>query len=382
MLSEKKFQIFLLIYVLLAPLSYHLLPYMGIYGSDLSMQFYFHHCPAMAEHSANLFQLAGAMCNDINNTHYAYPVLIYRLFSFSRFFETAQSMYYFWSTLLVLTLLVSPWFWLRKRIGKFHFIYLGIGLLTILQAPSFYALERGGTDIAFLLPWILATYFALKDKWVPAGILMAIAALLKLYPVMAIMPIVLGLFLIDDKKNFFKLSVAIGLTVIIAFSLDWHLWKIFILEVLPSETKLNIGTNAIGHSLIGPFSKFFAYPVMLTFWFLFAKIFALKTSEMRKLAFAGVLAMSTYFNGHSFDYNLITAFPFLYLAFELYFDGESPYKGNKMIMWGIIILCLTLLGPANWIFSFHKYAIKTKLLLELVGFALIPTAILKFNKRL
>jgi hypothetical protein len=380
LLENKKFQIGLLIYLLLAPISYHLLPYMGFYGADVSMQYFYTHCSALAEHSANLFQLTGEMCNNANNSHYAYPVLIFRFFSFTKLFSNFELFYYFWTTLIALTIFVSPFVWLKKRNTK---VYLGIAALSLIQAPAFYAMERGGTDIAFLIPWMIATYFGLKDKWIISGIFMAIAAFLKLYPAMAITPILIGLFLDKNdqyKSKFFKCGITIAVVMVIVFSLDWHLWKVFLFDVLPIETKHHIGTNAIGHSLIGPFSKIFVYPIMVVLWVLYAKVFALKYSWNKKFAFAGVLAMSTYFNNHSFDYNLITALPFIYLCFELYFAKESPLKSNPIIMWAILILCFTILGPANYIFSFSKYIIRFKLLIELVAFFLIPIAILSNEK--
>lgn len=372
LLNEKRFQTGLFLYIILAPLSYHLLPFMGFYGSDLSMQYFYNNCPSLSASSVNLFQLTGAMCNDLHNAHYAYPVLIFRFFSFAKHFSNFEMFYYLWSGMMVLTILGLPFFWLKNRPGKWALVYGGIGIVSLLQAPSFFSLERGGTDITFLLSWMMAVYFGLKDKWSVAGIFMALAALFKLYPVMAIMPIMLGLFL-EDKSKFLKCGILIALTVLVAFSLDWHLWKTFIFDVLPLETKHHIGTNAIGHSLIGPFPKLFVYPVMIIFWLLYAKVFVFN----KKLALAGVLAMSTYFNGHSFDYNLITVFPFIYLCFELYFDKESPLRGNQLVMWGMIILCLTILGPANYLFSHFKYVIRIKLLLELIAFALVPLAILR-----
>lgn len=385
-LAQTRFQIGLLLYLLLAPISYHLLPFMGFYGSDLSMQYLYNTCTNLSAYSANLYQLTGLMCNDAHNLHYAYPVLIYRLFSFTKFFNHFGPFYYFWLGLTTLTIVISPLVWLNNRGTKFFLFCLGIGILSLIQAPSFFALERGGTDVIFLIPWMLAAYFGLKDKWSVAGVFMALAALLKLYPVMAITPILLGLFLEDKKKGqFFKCGFFIALTVAIVFALDWHLWKTFIFDILPNETKHHIGTNAIGHSLIGPFPKLFVYPVMAIFWILYARVFALKTTGYRKLAFSGALVMSTYFNGHSFDYNLITAYPFIYLCFELYLAKESPLKGNQQIMWGILILCFTLLGPANYIFGFFKFTIRIKLLIELLAFALIPLAILKTefpNKKL
>ena len=378
-LTERNFQIFLLTYFLLAPLSYHLLPFVGLYGTDLGMQYYYNKCALLSPNAENLFRLTGEMCSDPSNGRYAYPVLIFRLFSFANFFKSFQSLYYFWTALISITIISAPYLWMKKRNKKFWF-YLGIGIISLLQAPSFYALERGGTDITFLIPWIFATYFGLKEKWILAGVMMAIAALFKLYPVMALMPILLALFLDTSDKNkinFFKCGLAIGLTVLIIFLLDWHLWKTFVFEILPKETKYGIGTNAIGHSLIGPFPKFFVYLLMIVFWILYAKVFNLGHRSYKKLTFAGVLAMSTFYTSHSFDYNLITAFPFIYLCFELYFDSESPMKNNQQLMWSILLLSFTILGPGNYIFGAFHFIVRIKLLLELLAFLLVPLAILK-----
>jgi hypothetical protein len=336
---------------------------MGFYGSDLSMQYLYNNCTSLSANAANLYQLTGAMCNDLHNAYYAYPTLIFRFFSFSKLFSNFQTFYFLWAALITMTILSIPYGWLKKP--KWGYYILAI--LALIQAPTYYAIERGGTDITFLLSWMAATYFGLKNKWVPAGIFMAIAALFKLYPVMAIMPILLGLFFLD-KKKFFICGFSIAITVAVFFAFDWHLWKTFVFEILPHETKFHIGTNAIGHSLIGPFPKIFVYPLMFCFWYYYAKVF--KTHS--KLAFAAVLAMSTYFNGHSFDYNLITIFPFLFLCIELYWEEKNP-----LIMWGILILLLTIWGPANLIFSPFKFLIRIKLLLELLAFALVPFAILR-----
>lgn len=374
---QKNYQILIFIYILMAPLSYHLLPYMGVYGSDLLMQFYFNNCSALSHGANNLYDLAGSMCNDAHNLYYAYPVLIFRFFSYAKLFNLHESFYYIWCGAIILTLLFQPFIWLKNKGPKFYKYYFAFGLISLIQAPSFFALERGGTDIIFIIPWTMAMFFGLKDLWIFSGIFMAIAALLKIYPVMAIAPIIFGLFLTEKNKvNFLKCALAIIATVIIAFAFDWDLWKIFVFEILPREAKLTIGTNTIGHSLIGPFSKFFVYPLMIGFWILFARLFAIKNNHYKKIAFAGTLALSTYFNGHSFDYNLIAVFPFIYLSYELYLDSESPLKDNPQVMWAVILLSLTLLGPANIIFGQFKFTNKIKLLIEIFAYALIPINIL------
>jgi hypothetical protein len=277
-------------------------------------------------------------------------------------------------------MLALPFIWIKKKNYK---LFIAMGAISLFQAPTYFALERGGTDLTFLIPWIAATILGINNYWILAGIFMALAALLKVYPVMAIIPIILGLFIDSKDKyklSFLKCGFAMLFTLILVFSFDFNLWKIFILEILPRESKLTIGTNTIGHSLIGPFSKIFVYPVMLYFWYMLIKVFSIKTYNYKKFVFAMALAMSTYFTGHSFDYNLISVYPLIYVLIELYFDSESPIKNSQNLLWSIILLILTILGPSNYIFGFFKLTNKIKLLIELMAFCLIPITILR-NER-
>lgn len=375
----------LIAYLLLAPLSYKLLPYMGFYGADVSMQYNFHHCSLLENSSEKLYEVAGIDCNDPVNKYYAYPVLIYRFFSWAPFFTNFQSFYYFWTALLILTLLSLPFFWLKTPNLKLGLLYFSLACLSLVQANSYYALERGGTDITFLIAWMIASYFALKEKWFLSGSFMALAALLKLYPVMAIFPILLGLLFQEKEKiksAFFKTRlfyICLGLATTggLVLALDYQLWSTFIFKVLPHEAKFHIGTNAIGHSLIGPFPKAIVYIVMFGFWFVLAKIFAQNDLRMKRFALAGTLGLSTYFTNHSFDYNLITLFPLLYIAGEFYFDKEFNLKNSKYYTIGFLLIVVMALGPSNLLFSHFKFLIRIKLILQIVGLSLMSYAVFK-----
>lgn len=372
-------------YLLLAPLSYKLLPYMGFYGADVSMQYNFHHCSLLESSSEKLYEVAGIDCNDPVNKYYAYPVLIYRFFSWATLFTDFQNYYYFWSALIILTLLSLPFFWLKTPNLKSGLLYFSLACLSLIQANSYYALERGGTDITFLIAWMIASYFALKEKWFLSGSFMALAALLKLYPVMAIIPLLMGLFLQEKerlksaffKTRFFYICLGLASTGGLVLALDYQLWSTFIFKVLPHETKFHIGTNAIGHSLIGPFPKVIVYIVMFGFWFILAKIFAQNDLRMKRFALAGTLGLSTYFTNHSFDYNLITLFPLLYIIGELYFDNKLKLFNNKVFAWSFLILILTTLGPSNILFGTFKFLIRMKLILEISSLALICYSVFK-----
>lgn len=372
-------------YLLLAPLSYKLLPYMGFYGADLSMQYNYHHCSILQNDSSKLYDISGTMCQDNINTHYAYPVLIYRFFSWAPLFNNFSTFYSFWTSLIILTLLALPFFWLKKTSLKGKCLYLGFGIISLTQAVSYFALERGGTDITFLIAWMIATYFGLREKWFLSGAFMAFAALLKLYPVMAIIPILIGIF-IQEKANlkthffqnrFFYCSLGLGTIGILTLLLDKHLWEIFIFKILPNETKYHIGTNAIGHSLIGPFPKIVVYLVMLFFWLLYAKIFTHPDARMKRFAFAGTLGMSTYFTNHSFDYNLITLLPLIYIAGEFYFEKESPFRKNTSFSWSFALICLTAFGPSNLVFSPFHFLIRFKLIIQVTALGILAYTVWK-----
>lgn len=368
-----KFFIFLgATWSLLAFLSYALLPKMPIWGADVSMQYFFHKCINF-DPSKTIYAVSGNFCGDNINLFYAYPPIIFRFFSFSRLFNDYNNFYYFYVSLVFICIFSIP-FIMRKFFTNISISssFL-LSILLLFQAPSYYSLERGGTDIIFTIPWMFASIFFLQKKIAFAAILMCLSVLLKLYPAIAILCVTLSYIHFKKylSKDFCIYALSGGVSTVFFILVDFNLWKDFFTIALTKANSMPIGTNAISHSLVGPFNKFIVYALMFYFCFSFSKLIASKNNDLKALGLFTAIGFSTYFSNHSFDYNLVTIYPLIIFLIFSQIDDSNRLFRNKYLILSIALFILTIFGPSNLVFSAHKYTIKLKLLLQIISFQLI-----------
>jgi hypothetical protein len=211
----------------------------------------------------------------------------------------------------------------RVPIGRGWEIAVFCGLL-LLQYPMIFLLERGGTDVPPLFLWTLAALAFTADELVLCGVLAGIAGAYKLYPM--IPASIIGFALVRrDYRNWrvwqtgyarFGVGLCATFGIINWFYRDEA--RVYFKLRLPKFAAEFSAAATFGHSLVsyaGADHDLYPKFVLLLFFALWCFSAARAIALRPLLTFAATLAMSSYFAGTSYDYNLITTYPLLLLLF-------------------------------------------------------------------
>ncbi|MCB0329923.1 MAG: DUF2029 domain-containing protein, partial [Bdellovibrionales bacterium] len=297
--------------------AYTAIPFFRFLGMDFQNLHAFHHCT----HANAPYLLEGDVCNDVANRAMLYPPLLYWAFYWTRFFDF-QTAYYLQVALLSGSLLGSfVLLWLAFGASRYFLPKSPRGLLVAASLfwlllmgsmPFLFSLERGNTDSLVVLLWCGALYCFVSKRFFAWGAISAVAILFKLYPVFPSVVVGSGFLahlLFGRKHEYQSLFYAIcgGLIVaglVIGLTIESHF--IYFQQVLPLFADRNVGTNQYAHTVLSLES---VYPG-LSLWVRVGLVLAWCVLSFRRiltdapLVFAGGLAMSTFFSGTSYDYNL------------------------------------------------------------------------------
>jgi hypothetical protein len=215
----------------------------------------------------------------------------------------------------------------RKRIWT-------IWLLLLLQMPMAFAVERGNIDALVIPIFMGGAYFLATRRAKIAGLFFATACWMKVYPVVPSFVILAALFLDRESRKtaFFPL-----LSGFIAGGVGWAILLApdsfrYVFEVLPRFASEHGGYGASSHTLYRGWPSLFLKLPLLGLWTYFVNRF-LKRDLM--LALTGALAISTFFQNLSNDYNLITTYPFLFVLMH-----RCLRRGMGWADFGILLLTL------------------------------------------
>ncbi len=304
--------------------SYSAIPFYKFLGLDFHNLHAFHNC----EFASNPYSIPGNQCGDVSGRPMNYPPLLYWSYFWTRGLSFGSA-YVVFCVLLILSMIASFWLIMQssismKRESKTYTLkaYVFWGML-LGSMPFVFTFERGNSD-GFVVLIFCACMFAFSSKryflW---GVLSALAVLYKLYP--AIPCAILGMaFLLQMMRQkpgsmapIFKAAAgaALIIAILVLVLLEQH--QIYFTRVLPNFSKINTGINLFSHSIFGldvlhPYASLVARGSLLLCWFLFA---LRRMRQDPELSFSGTLAISTFFSGTSYDYNLVTVFPLLLTLF-------------------------------------------------------------------
>jgi hypothetical protein len=251
---------------------------------------------------------------------------------------------YIWSVAIVLGLGLAMAVWSRTvrpdMPDKRNWELPIFGCLLILQYPSAFALERGGTDLWPVLLCSLGAWLLVRGRVLLSGFFFGTATAYKLYPMFACLVIGVGLLLMwfrrrcKDELDW----LWFGLGALVAFVGCYLTFlqdsTLYFRDVLPRFSNEVSGPVVYTHSISN-----FVRPFKHLGWFIGVMVLALwswaaSCAFIRKdfaLALAGSLALSTYFAGVSFDYNLIGSYPLLLVLFM---------RARSLDRWGLFALAL------------------------------------------
>ncbi|MCB0336783.1 MAG: DUF2029 domain-containing protein, partial [Bdellovibrionales bacterium] len=302
-------------------LDYDSLPFWKTLGLDFHNIHAFHNC----EHRFAPYLIPGADCGDVLNRPMYYPPLLYWAY-----FWTAglsfESAYAIWVACLTFFMVGSffivrhlersaSWFSLESLVETILYVLL------LGTTPFIFALERGNTDCLVVFGISLCLWFFVKRRYFIWGALSAAMALFKLYPAIPCFLVFAG-FTVDAarEQKFIPIRNYLFGAGLLSFLVVVSLWQehlIYLFDVLPDFSKGNTGANSISHSIMGLETLYagsarYAKIALFVAW-LYLSI--KKISDDPVIVFTGTLAVSTFFAGTSYDYNLVTCFPLLFVLF-------------------------------------------------------------------
>lgn len=305
------YPVFVAIFVLLLLLSIHgvrWVPFYSYAGLDLQNLFVFHRqCPDWPIPYGE----TGAACGDPLNRPMVYPPLAYWTMAWVRLlgFSAATVL---WAIAIVGLTGWGTWLATRFESPRRNWIW-AVWFLLLFQMPMVYAVERGNID-ALVVPLFIGGAYALaRSRPFAAGLLFATAGWMKVYPVVPSAMILIALFIDREsrKRLFWPLFRGFafgGIVWAILLLPDSHR---YVLEVLPRFAAERGGFGASSHTLYRGLPSLFLKLPLLGLWTCFV---ARLVRRDPIFGFAAALAISTFFQNLSNDYNLITAYPFLFLV--------------------------------------------------------------------
>jgi hypothetical protein len=357
------YPIFIASFVALLTLSIHgvkWLPFYAYPGLDLQNLYAFHHqCPGWPVP----YGVSGTACGDPLDRAMFYPPLAYwtmawvRLFSFH--FATL-----IWGFGIVGLTAFATWTASLSESRPRNWIW-AVWFLVLFQMPMLYALERGNIDALVAPLFIGGAYFLAKRRGFLAGFLFATACWMKVYPVI---PSAVALAAVlanpDLRKSLFP-------RLFLGFSVGGMAWAAilfpdstrYVFEVLPGVSSAVGGFGTSSHTLYQGTAGIFVKIPALVFWTWFA---ARTIRRDPVFVMSGLLAISTFFQNLSNDYNLITAYPFLFIVL-----CRLLREGMTRLDFGMLVLTfLAFVGDRTPLeLVFHNHA---ALFAQLVWFAAFP----------
>lgn len=314
--------------ILIASLpSIRAIPWAHIWGLDLQNFHAFHRCAV----AADPYGVPGAQCGDPLGRGMIYPPLLYWLFVWIRPFSMQQAVW-IWSLATAGMLVASALFWMGRS-ARWAPAALGTAALVLVQMPTVFAIERGNSDIWVVALWSLAAWSFARRRWFASGLLISVAGLSKVYPLIPGGLIVLcalihaslqasrrplgqaspvnGRPLAMIHAARFSAGALVGLIGGFALTLAQSIKYFF--EVLPPWSKAVAVIPGMSHSIPAFFPNplWLKYAIQSALLVIWARAAVLFLRSDPKLVFAGLLAISTYFAGVSYDYNLITVYPLI-----------------------------------------------------------------------
>ena len=318
------------------------LPFLRPWGADLHNLVVYQHCTE----GRSPYSIGGRDCGDLWGRDLAYPPLLYHCYRWVRplSLDTAMQI---WTVFQVAAFTAILYAWARripkreKREDDWEIALFG-GLL-LLQYPLVFSLERGCTDVWAVLCVTGAAWLLVRRYFVYAGVALGLATAYKLYPLFSCVVIALGLCLgawgralrSRERWDWVRLSGGALLAFVAVFLIFFDDSRRYFFDVLPAFAKRGNPLVVFSHSLastVGPeFPNFtlalFGSIVAVWVW---AAGRAFARGDVAG-AVAGALAVSTYLQGTSWDYNLVTTYPLLVVMF---------LRARQSGRWGVLAIGL------------------------------------------
>jgi hypothetical protein len=337
-------------YLVVSAASVRSLPLLSPWGADLQNLHAYQRC----FHGGDPYLITGEACGDAWGRELVYPPLLFHSFIWLRNL-TLESAMHVWTSLTVLVFACAYYAWSRlsgrgAEAEDRWDVVVFCALLT-LQAPLIFLLERGGTDGVPVFFWTVAAYLFCRRKLGLAGAAAGIAAAYKLYPAIPCVVVTWALLVGGWRTARFRKTdfVRFGGGALAAFvalnALFLRDARTYFGVELPKFVTVMREKIAWNHSLIsfaGADHALYAKLVLLLLLVLWCWSAGRSLFERPALTLAGALAMSTFFAATSWDYNLVTTFPFLLMLF---------LEARRTDRWGTLAFGLVAIVGDRTLFS-------------------------------
>jgi len=310
-------------------------PFLEIWGADLHNLYVFHHC-GLRDHP---YLTTGGACGDLWARDMFYPPLLYWSFAWTRL-VTFQAAILLWNVFTVLTMLIVARAWIGPPVDRGACLFW---TLLLAQFPLVFAVERGNNDIAVVLAWSLAFALFSRGRFFASGMLAGLCAAIKLYPAIAVAVIAAGTWPFEPTGRPRCLRFAAGamLAIVAAVAVLPADTRAYVTDELPrfssAEPEAVVYPYSHAVQMLVPEHPDWALALSASLFVVWSFVGARRLRTDPGPAFAGAIAISTYFAGISWDYNLITAYPLLLLQFDR--SRERPF-GRAWMMLALGLLAI------------------------------------------
>ena len=295
------------------------MPFMAPWGADLQNVHAYQQCVA----GRSPYQVDATTCGDVAGRPFYYPPFLFAFFRWARPL-TLQTTMYIWTAFMFASFAGIFYVWARKILreppsGERHEVVTFCTLL-LFQYPFVFALERGNTDTVVVLFYTLAAYLFVRGHVWFAGMAAGLAAGFRLSPAVAVIVMTGGLLWgrqYVGRLTWLRWSGGALMAFVLTLLVFFRESKTYLFDVLPVYAKQLSYAAEYSHSIpsfVG--DGFKHYGKVLGVGLLFPWVWAIRRMLARgevAIAIAGSLAVSTYIQSTSFDYNLISTYPLLLL---------------------------------------------------------------------
>lgn len=323
-------------YLVLSAASVRGIPFLKPWGADLFNILAYQNCSG----TRNPYLMSGGMCGDPFGRPMVYPPLLLHSFAWIRGMPLEDAMY-IWTAASVVMLAASLYAWTRlaehRRPEKAAWDAVLFSGLLLIQYPLVFLIERGGTDVPPVLLWTISAVLFCSGELLLSGVFAGLASAFKLYPIFP--SLILGIALLVSGAWTWRVwrlrGVRFGVGWVAAFA-GVHAYyfeesNVYFTMTLPAFSRVLSSPFAYAHSIYafaGAERTLYPRLILLLFFLLFCWSASSSIRARPGGTFAALLAMSTYFGGTTYDYNLVTVYPLLLWCFL-----EARRTGRFTTLW-------------------------------------------------
>ena len=307
-------------------------PFLDLWGADLQNLHAFHHCDTRDDP----YLATGATCGDWLERDMFYPPVLYWSFAWTRLVPFRLAIV-LWDIAIVLIMLLVARAWIGPPTRGADLFWP----LLLAQFPLLFAVERGNNDVVVVLGWSLAFVLFSRGRTVLSGVLAGACAAAKLYPAIAVAVVAFGLWRFEPiaRRRCLGFVAGAGLACACAVALFPADTLAYVKDELPRFQPWDFVVDPFAHALPMLVPSLPVVGHLLSAW-LFVLWLLVGTRRLGTdpgPAFAGAIAISTYFASVSYDYNLLTVYPLLLLLFDR--SHERPFgRPWVLLMLGLVAI--------------------------------------------